>query len=95
MTDFNPLDIQPFSEFENEGMGDLGYQCKEHVEPALFCENLLNWWGYATKPDSVRHTYLKNLPNGSAKAKESVAGRGAFAVTTVDIADCEQILSTA
>lgn len=83
------LDIEPFTELDNEGMGAIGYSCRGHVDKQAFVDELLADWGVAKGVDEVRHSYYHYVPTPRPLGERGMIierlnpGRGRYPVTVV------------
>jgi hypothetical protein len=54
------LDITPL--YEENGNDCLGYYCKDHVDPQVFCAAVEQEWQHLCDPANIVHGYRRNTP---------------------------------
>jgi hypothetical protein len=82
--------ITPVTEFEG-GPKPIAYACKGHREPAEFVQELAAEYDVDITVEQVVHAYWRNVPVGPGSSgmlyqPARGPGRGAYAVTFVDMA---------
>lgn len=89
----NPLEgcVEQVREFE--GYSVLGYLARGHVDKSQFCAEVLAEFEEDYPEERVRHEYARNVPVGrdspgmQAMYFSVEKGRGAFAVTHIDLTE--------